>query len=91
MNPAFHISEYELARVLLVDQNPASRLTLKTVIRENVRLAPAAPLEENVNAALVQTLSRSLNTSTTVLSSKRATPGEASATTRGARVARIRP
>ncbi len=32
MNPAFHISEYELARVLLVDQNPASRLTLKTVL-----------------------------------------------------------
>jgi len=32
MNPAFHISEYELARVLLVDNNPASRLTLKTVL-----------------------------------------------------------
>ena len=32
MNPAFHISEYELARVLLVDGNPASRLTLKTVL-----------------------------------------------------------
>src|ERR1700716_1892674 len=32
MNPAFHISEYELARVLLVDANPASRLTLKTVL-----------------------------------------------------------
>src|ERR1700724_576754 len=32
MIPAFHISEYELARVLLVDQNPASRLTLKTVL-----------------------------------------------------------
>jgi preprotein translocase subunit SecF len=36
-------------------------------IRENVRLAPSAPLTENVNAALVQTLGRSLNTSTTVL------------------------
>ncbi len=36
-------------------------------IRENVRMAPNAPLEENVNAALVQTLGRSLNTSTTVL------------------------
>lgn len=36
-------------------------------IRENVRLAPNAPLEENVNAALVQTLGRSLNTSITVL------------------------
>jgi len=32
MNPAFHISEYELARVLLVDGNPATRLTLKTVL-----------------------------------------------------------
>lgn len=32
MNPAFHISEYELARVLLVDDDPASRLTLKTVL-----------------------------------------------------------
>src|SRR5437762_14329908 len=32
MNPAFHISEYELARVLLVDNNPTSRLTLKTVL-----------------------------------------------------------
>ncbi|MEZ4552583.1 MAG: protein translocase subunit SecF [Dehalococcoidia bacterium] len=36
-------------------------------IRENVRLAPNAPLEENVNAALVQTMGRSLNTSITVL------------------------
>jgi preprotein translocase subunit SecF len=36
-------------------------------IRENVRLAPAAPMAENVNAALVQTLGRSLNTSITVL------------------------
>ena len=36
-------------------------------IRENVRLAPNAPLEENVNAALLQTLGRSLNTSITVL------------------------
>ena len=32
MNLAFHISEYELARVLLVDDDPASRLTLKTVL-----------------------------------------------------------
>jgi len=32
MNAAFHISEYELARVLLVDMNPTSRLTLKTVL-----------------------------------------------------------
>ena len=32
MNPAFHISEYELARVLLVDGNPTARLTLKTVL-----------------------------------------------------------
>ena len=32
MNPAFHITEYELARVLLVDDDPASRLTLKTVL-----------------------------------------------------------
>jgi preprotein translocase SecF subunit len=36
-------------------------------IRENIRLAPTAPLEENVNAALVQTLARSFNTSITVL------------------------
>jgi preprotein translocase subunit SecF len=36
-------------------------------IRENVRLAPTAPMAENVNAALVQTLGRSLNTSITVL------------------------
>ena len=36
-------------------------------IRENVRLAPSAPLADNVNASLVQTLGRSLNTSTTVL------------------------
>jgi len=36
-------------------------------IRENVRLAPNARLEENVNAALVQTLGRSFNTSITVL------------------------
>ena len=36
-------------------------------IRENVRLAPAASLAENVNASLVQTLGRSLNTSITVL------------------------
>ena len=36
-------------------------------IRENVRLAPGARLADNVNAALVQTLGRSLNTSTTVL------------------------
>jgi CheY-like chemotaxis protein len=32
MNAAFHISEYELARVLLVDDDPATRLTLKTVL-----------------------------------------------------------
>jgi CheY-like chemotaxis protein len=32
MNLAFHISQYELARVLLVDDDPASRLTLKTVL-----------------------------------------------------------
>lgn len=36
-------------------------------IRENVRLAPTASLADNVNASLVQTLGRSLNTSTTVL------------------------
>ena len=36
-------------------------------VRENVRLAPNAPLGENVNAALVQTLGRSLNTSITLL------------------------
>lgn len=36
-------------------------------IRENVRLAPGAPLADNVNAALVQTIGRSLNTSMTVL------------------------
>ena len=32
MNPAFHISEYELARVLVVDDDPTARLTLKTVL-----------------------------------------------------------
>lgn len=36
-------------------------------IREQVRLAPDARLAENVNAALVQTLGRSLNTSVTLL------------------------
>jgi preprotein translocase subunit SecF len=36
-------------------------------IRENVRLSPHASLADNVNAALVQTLSRSLNTSITLL------------------------
>ncbi|MEX2229744.1 MAG: protein translocase subunit SecF [Dehalococcoidia bacterium] len=36
-------------------------------IRENVTVAPNAPFEDNVNAALVQTLARSLNTSITVL------------------------
>lgn len=36
-------------------------------VRENVRLAPAAPFTENVNASLVQTLGRSLNTSITLL------------------------
>ena len=36
-------------------------------IRENVTLAPDAPLAQNVNAALVQTLARSFNTSLTLL------------------------
>ena len=36
-------------------------------IRENVSLAPDAPLAQNVNAALVQTLARSFNTSATLL------------------------
>jgi preprotein translocase subunit SecF len=36
-------------------------------IRENVRFSPHASLADNVNAALVQTLSRSLNTSITLL------------------------
>ncbi len=36
-------------------------------VRENVQRAPTAPLAENVNAALVQTLGRSLNTSITLL------------------------
>jgi preprotein translocase subunit SecF len=36
-------------------------------IRENVSGSPNAPLGENVNAALVQTMSRSLNTSLTLL------------------------
>jgi len=36
-------------------------------IRENVRISPHASLHDNVNAALVQTLSRSLNTSVTLL------------------------
>ena len=36
-------------------------------VRENVLRAPTAPLGENVNAALVQTLGRSLNTSITLL------------------------
>ncbi len=36
-------------------------------IRENVRVSPHASLHDNVNAALVQTLSRSLNTSVTLL------------------------
>lgn len=36
-------------------------------IRENVRQAPHAPFSSNVNAALVQTIARSINTSTTVL------------------------
>ena len=36
-------------------------------VRENVTRAPGAPLGENVNAALVQTLGRSLNTSITLL------------------------
>ena len=45
MNPAFHITEYELARVLLVDNDPASRLTLKTVLEAggyNVNVAASA-------------------------------------------------
>ena len=36
-------------------------------VRENVTRAPGAPLAENVNAALVQTLGRSLNTSITLI------------------------
>ncbi|MCY3655846.1 MAG: protein translocase subunit SecF [Chloroflexi bacterium] len=36
-------------------------------VRENVRIAPQARLADNVNAALVQTLGRSLNTSITLL------------------------
>ena len=36
-------------------------------IRENVRQSPQAPFASNVNAALVQTIARSINTSTTVL------------------------
>ena len=36
-------------------------------VRENVRLAPTARFADNVNAALVQTLARSLNTSITLL------------------------
>lgn len=36
-------------------------------IRENIRLAPHASLEDNVNAAVLQTIARSLNTSITTL------------------------
>ena len=36
-------------------------------IRENIRQAPNASLHENVNAAILQTIARSLNTSITVL------------------------
>ena len=36
-------------------------------VRENVRIAPQARFAENVNAALVQTLGRSLNTSITLV------------------------
>lgn len=36
-------------------------------IRENVKQSPHAPFASNVNAALVQTIARSINTSTTVL------------------------
>ena len=36
-------------------------------VRENVRLAPAARFADNVNAALVQTLGRSINTSVTLV------------------------
>jgi preprotein translocase SecF subunit len=36
-------------------------------IRENIRLAPNASLQNNVNAAILQTVARSLNTSVTTL------------------------
>jgi preprotein translocase subunit SecF len=36
-------------------------------VRENIRSAPTARLAENINAALLQTFARSLNTSVTVL------------------------
>ena len=36
-------------------------------IRENIRMAPNASLENNVNAAILQTIARSLNTSVTTL------------------------
>jgi preprotein translocase subunit SecF len=36
-------------------------------IRENIRQAPAATLQSNVNAAILQTIARSLNTSITTL------------------------
>ena len=36
-------------------------------IRENIRQAPTATLHDNVNAAILQTIARSLNTSLTVL------------------------
>lgn len=36
-------------------------------IRENIRQAPQAPLADNVNAAILQTIARSLNTSMTVI------------------------
>jgi preprotein translocase subunit SecF len=36
-------------------------------IRENVRYAPNAPFADNVNAAILQTLARSMNTSLTLL------------------------
>jgi len=36
-------------------------------LRENIRSAPNAPLAENLNSALLQTMARSLNTSVTLL------------------------
>ena len=49
MIPAFHISQYELARVLLVDGDPASRLTLKTVLEASgYKVSVAATAAEAV-------------------------------------------
>lgn len=36
-------------------------------VRENIRLSPNSPMADNVNAALLQTMARSLNTSITLL------------------------